>query len=332
MQTGIGLAKEYVKKYAELPTLTIAKMLYKNYNTMFANLGSCRGIVQRARGVNGSRKRDTTNIVQTRTPEQIQKALGISAIKPDLVPFKVVDLVGARKWFFLPDPHIPYHSLEALETAVNHAKKERCDGLALTGDFVDFYKLSTFVNDPGQRSLLGEITMAKKMLYELVRLLKPSKLIWKLGNHEHRLARLLMLKTPELFGLPFLSFDNIFELPKLKVDFEVVRSRDLMRYKTLTIGHGDEIGNSSSDYPAKGVYMRTGACTYVSHWHRSSTYTTTNIEGDIKTCWSSGCLCQLHPDFAVVNKWNHGFGILETKGKYWEVKNKSIIKGRVFEG
>jgi hypothetical protein len=47
--------------------------------------------------------------------------------------------------------------------------------------------------------------------------------------------------------------------------------------------------------------------------------------------YSTGCLCQLTPRYARVNRWNHGFATLEAeKGGDWDIRNLKIIKGKVY--
>jgi hypothetical protein len=49
------------------------------------------------------------------------------------------------------------------------------------------------------------------------------------------------------------------------------------------------------------------------------------------TTWSLGCLCELHPAYLPINKWNWGFGIVDIeKGGDFEVRNHTIYKGKVF--
>ena len=328
MKTGRQLARELVLENKDVPSLTLAKMLYKLYPFTFNSVECARESVRVARGASGKKRIHLA--VASRSKVEQERCKGLSAIKADETSFKVVMLSGADKWLILPDIHAPYHDLQAIEVAVAQGKKERCNGIIYNGDLSDCYKLSNFTKDPLQRNFTSEIEIVKQLIYEIGRIIKPSATIWKMGNHENRLNTILCQKAPELFGLPSLSYESIYELEKLNV--RAVGRGDLLRYNTLTIGHGDEIGSVSSAYPARGVFMRTGACTLVSHWHRSSTYTETDINGEIKTCWSTGCLCNKHPEYAPVNKWNSGFATLETNGKYWEIKNKSIIKSRVFEG
>ena len=58
--------------------------------------------------------------------------------------------------------------------------------------------------------------------------------------------------------------------------------------------------------------MRVQETILCGHWHRTSEHTeTTGISRKVSSCWSVGCLCDLSPDYAIVNRWNHGFAIVD---------------------
>jgi hypothetical protein len=47
-------------------------------------------------------------------------------------------------------------------------------------------------------------------------------------------------------------------------------------------------------------------------------------------CFSTGCLCDLRPPYAVLNKWNHGFALVQVKaGREFDVQNCRIVSGKV---
>jgi hypothetical protein len=44
-------------------------------------------------------------------------------------------------------------------------------------------------------------------------------------------------------------------------------------------------------------------------------------------CWSTGCLCDLTPDYSRVNRWNHGFAVVEVdEAGSFNVDNLRISK------
>jgi hypothetical protein len=53
------------------------------------------------------------------------------------------------------------------------------------------------------------------------------------------------------------------------------------------------------------------------------------MNGKITTTWSTGCLCELHPEYMPINKWNLGFAIVDMADDMFDVRNKRISKGKV---
>ena len=47
-------------------------------------------------------------------------------------------------------------------------------------------------------------------------------------------------------------------------------------------------------------------------------------------CFSTGCLCDLRPAYAVLNKWNHGAALVDVHaGGEFDVQNFRIADGKV---
>ena len=67
------------------------------------------------------------------------------------------------------------------------------------------------------------------------------------------------------------------------------------------------------------------------HNHTTSEHTETDMNGKIVTTWSIGCLCGLNPDYMPLNKWNHGFAIVEMdeNGEDYHFKNYRIFNGKI---
>jgi hypothetical protein len=77
--------------------------------------------------------------------------------------------------------------------------------------------------------------------------------------------------------------------------------------------------------PARGLYMRAHKTSLCNHYHQSSEHTEGSINNDIVTCWSGGCLCDLHPEYLPLNKWNLGFTEIYNDDGYFTVNNRKII-------
>jgi hypothetical protein len=63
------------------------------------------------------------------------------------------------------------------------------------------------------------------------------------------------------------------------------------------------------------------------HNHQTSEHTERDMNGRITTTYSLGCLCQLSPQYLPLNKWNHGFAVVEVDGNEFKVENKRINDG-----
>jgi len=96
--------------------------------------------------------------------------------------------------------------------------------------------------------------------------------------------------------------------------------------------HGHEYKNAitSPANPARTFFLRTKDNTAGGHYHQTSEHPEPSIKGKLITCWSIGCLCDLHPKYMPLNKWNNGFAKYERYDEnFWHIDNKKIIEGRV---
>lgn len=71
---------------------------------------------------------------------------------------------------------------------------------------------------------------------------------------------------------------------------------------------------------AKYIYYSPGdVLKSISEYYRgafpSASHTENPWEGDPITCWSTGCLCDLHPAYMPNNKWQLGFAYSEITGE-----------------
>jgi len=100
----------------------------------------------------------------------------------------------------------------------------------------------------------------------------------------------------------------------------------------LPIIHGDELWTSLTNpvNPARGLFLKAKDLALCAHHHQHSEHTEKDILGRQITCWSMGCLCELSPEYMPINKWGHGFVIVEKEpdGEF-EMSNKRIWKGKV---
>jgi predicted phosphodiesterase len=236
--------------------------------------------------------------------------------------------IQAKRVLVLSDIHIPYHSLDALTAALDIGKDEKPDAILLNGDTIDFHGLSRFVKDPKARSFAYELS-AFKRFFEVLTQTFGSKIYFKLGNHEERYNQFLMMKAAELEGVEEFSLENIIKARAEGI--EVISDKRIVKLGDLNVVHGHEFGGSifSPVNIARGLFLRGQVSAMQGHNHQTSEHTETNMNRDITTTWSLGCLCELFPSYLPINRWNHGFSLVDIDGNDFHVRNKRIHKGQI---
>jgi predicted phosphodiesterase len=322
------LAAAVVDRFPNFSNRHLARILRAENPDAFPSLEACRSVVRVIRGANGEFHRGE------KRPAARPKPLGWQqAVIPPTASKKRTPLVltGPIKLAVFSDLHIPYHNPQAVEVAIRHLKNAKCNVLLINGDLGDFYACSRHEKDP-RRRLADELDAIRQFLFWLRSQFPKQRILYKIGNHETNLERYLMREAPVLLGVPDFTIRDVLKLDSFKI--EVVESLQLIQAGKLSIYHGHELpqGMSSPVNPARGLWMRVQETILCGHWHRTSEHTeTTGISRKVSSCWSVGCLCDLSPDYAIVNRWNHGFAIVDIdKDGSFEVHNHKIIDGRVY--
>jgi predicted phosphodiesterase len=342
------LARATARKFPKAHTQTLAKKLAKEHPKVYKDVSHAYDHVRYARGERGCRAGQ-----RTPKPERTSKPSTptLSIPDSDAVPVEPVKFKQTGKGGIIADLHIPYHTPEAIQAAVDYlVSNGHTDFLIILGDLLDCYALSTWDKDPEKRDFRGEIIKAQEMLLYLQQHFKH--ITYKLGNHEHRLERYLMQKAPELLNMnPMMRLQSMLrhkmpernpdtgmweeqdgtEIIEPLLDIEFVEEYQLIRAGKLTFLHGHEMprGLANPVNQARGAFLRTLASTVSAHGHRTSHHAEKDITGKHTSSWSLGCLCELSPRYMPVNKWNHGFGTMTFDGDWFEVESKRIIDGRV---
>ena len=323
----IDLSIEYRKKYGmKMPTLTLARIMYKENIELFKSVDSARSSLRRLEGkVGNAEKKYLSNkdfIMNEERPKNPWKLPESDEAKYE--PY----ILKAKKLAVLSDIHVPYHSISALECALDKIYEEKPDAILLNGDTVDFYGLSRFQKDPRKRSVAHEL----QALNEFLDILKQfeAKIIYKLGNHDERYEHYLQHKAPELLGIQEFEFKNLLKAGERKMD--VVGEKRIIKANKLNIIHGHEYPSVFSPVNiARGLYMKGKVSAMQGHNHQTSEHTETDMNGKSVTAWSLGCLSELNPAYMPLNKWNHGFAIvdLSDNGEDFHVNNYRIHKGKI---
>jgi predicted phosphodiesterase len=313
----------YREKYGwEMPTSKLARIAYEENKLTFSNVEVVRLTLSRIEG-----KRITKTRMKT------VKVIPPRMVNPYNLPQSdetVYDnyIIKAKRLLVLSDIHIPYHSIQAITASFDYAKKEKPDAILLNGDTLDFFGLSRYAKDPKGRSFAHELKTFQEFI-EIIKKQFNAKLYFKVGNHEERYFHFLWMKAHEIVGVEEFELENIIHARAEGI--EIIKDKRIIKAGDLNIVHGHEFGGSvfSPVNIARGLFLRGKVSAMQGHNHQTSEHTESNMNGDITTTFSTGCLCELHPAYLPINKWNHGFAIIDIDDQYFDVRNKRIFKGKV---
>jgi len=317
-----NVAKEYRKKYGwEMPSLKLARIMYNENPLSFKSIEHARSRLRYIEGktchnVNTYHKMDD----RPKNPYKLPESEEV-----DFTPYRI----NAKRVLVISDIHLPYHSIEALTACFDFAEKEEIDAVLINGDLLDFFHLSRFVKDPKMRSFAHELLSFKQFFEVLQNTFSKAKIYYKIGNHEERYEHFLWTKAGELEGVDEFKLENIIKARAEGI--EVIGGKRIIKLGGLNVVHGHEFGGSifSPVNVARGLFLRGKVSAMQGHNHQTSEHTESNMNGEITTTFSLGCLCELHPGFLPINKWNHGYAITEIDGDDFHVRNYRIYKGEV---
>jgi predicted phosphodiesterase len=320
---------EYLQKYSHLPSLTLAKLIYKNNVESFTSIESVRKTISYYRGKRGDGNRKKIKTLQYMESEK-------RPYNPFILPEsdakkRMVYKLEGKKIGLLYDIHIPYHDITALNLALMKIEKEGCDAIALVGDALDCYSLSTFEKDAKKRKFKEELYAMRQFLHMLRERFPDAHIYYKEGNHEDRYWRYMRLKAPELIDIDAFSFQELLHLDKNNIGY--IEGKCKATFGKLNVFHGHEFpsGAGSPTSVSKSLYNKTKTDSVCGHHHQTSENQETNANGGIVMTYSVGCLCELSPDYMPFNRWNHGFGIAELINKKGDYKftNYRIHDGKI---
>jgi predicted phosphodiesterase len=319
----VNIAREYREKYGwDMPTLKLARIMYSENPLLFSHVEHARGKLRAIESKQGKEQIYKTNKVMPNRPKN-----PYNLPESDEAIYEPYDL-KAKRLLVLSDIHIPYHNIEALTCAFDFAKQEKPDAILLNGDTLDFFGLSRFMKDPKKRSIASELAIFKDFM-EILKKTFNAKIYYKMGNHCERYEHFLWMKAHELVGVEEFEIENI--LKARAEGIEVIKDKRIMKAGDLNIIHGHEFGGSvfSPVNIARGLFLRGKVSAMQGHNHQTSEHSESNMNGELTTTWSLGCLCELHPAYLPINKWNHGFALVDVDGHNFEVRNKRIHKGKI---
>lgn len=326
MKVGTQIVIEYLTKWGNLQSLTLAKKIYNENKEVFKNVENVRKSIRHFRAANGdaARRKLATFDFLDYNPYKLPDT-DETEFFPYIFPKE------ANNVLCLFDVHVPYQNNEALTAALEYGYKNNVNAIFIGGDFLDCHKAaSKYQPDPRKRDIKGEIEIGMQIL-EIIRNAFPNAFIfYLLGNHEERLQNYLMVKAPELFNLDMFHLRDLMQFDRLKIQSQTC-SKQTIKMGSLNVIHGHELGQSvmSPVNIARGLFLRTKTSTICGHHHQVSEHTETDLNGKLTTCWSVGTLGELHPHYLPNNKWSHGFAHVQFDEDEFSVRNYRILGGRI---
>ena len=305
-----------------MPTLKLARIIYNDNPLLFSNVDNARTSLRAIEHKTGNQKRVIKSVDMPTRPKN-----PYNLPESDEAIYQPYDL-KAKRLLVLSDIHIPYHSIDALTCAFDYAKGEKPDAILLNGDTLDFFGLSRFAKDPKARSFAHELKTFKEFM-DVLKSTFDAKIYFKIGNHEERYFHFLWMKAHEIVGVEEFELENIIK--SRAEGIEIIKDKRIMKAGDLNIIHGHEFGGSvfSPVNIARGLFLKGKVSAMQGHNHQTSEHTESNMNGEITTTWSLGCLCELHPAYLPINKWNWGMALIDIDGQNFEVRNKRIHNGKV---
>ena len=300
------MAQTLCRKHPDASARTLARRLVKETKGAIT-IDSARSRIRRQFGVAGKKMR---RVIKAAAPRKPRKA-GVAAVLP---PTKVepwgpyrMDALGPVG--IISDVHVPYHSPMAVTAAVAFLKKQKLSGLLLNGDIADFYSISRFTKDPRKRDFKGELDAVRQFVGFLREQWPKIPIVYKCGNHEERFSAWLFTHAAEISDDERMSLRSWLELDKHGITL-VDEQRPVMLGK-LPVLHGHELqrGIAAPVNVARGAFLRTLSTCLVGHSHRTSNHAESDMWHRETATWSTGCLCDLRPEYSRFARYNHGFAI-----------------------
>jgi predicted phosphodiesterase len=325
------IARKFRKEFPDMPTLKLARIIYKENNFLFKDIEDVRFVLRYIEGKVGKKNKNKVILESEFYKEENRPKNPYNLPASEESSYTPFVIKGYKKVGILSDIHLPYHNIESLTAAITFLKKEKIDALLLNGDTMDFYQLSRFSKDPKKRDFKYELDTLKAFMEVIDKELK-AKVFFKIGNHEARYEKFLMEKAHELSGVEEFQFENIIKSRANGID--IIESNRYMKLNSLNGIHGHEyIGAISPPVNiARGLYLKGKVSAFQGHNHASSSHSETDMNGKITTTFSIGCLCELAPAYMPLNRWNNGCAMVELdeNGEDFQFYNKRIYKGKVF--
>jgi predicted phosphodiesterase len=325
------ICKEYLKNYPKMPIRTLASLIYSENEGQFNDFKHAYDILRYYAGTKGTVLRQNAGDKTVFRPVQLANNILDDMPKSFGSGPEFYDLpLCTKEILLLSDIHMPYHDEDALRVAIDKGVADEVDCVILNGDSLDFHWLSTFDKDPSKPKMREEIEQGRWLMKALRETFPKAQIYFKIGNHEARLEKWLRHKAPEWIGTDEFELKMLLNFTEHRI--HLIQSNTIIRAGDLFILHGHEYKGSGSVNPARNLYLKAKSSAICGHFHRKSEFLTKDIGEIVHGAWSTGCLCELNPEYMPKgNDWVHGFARISLKAnKRFTVKNYTIIDREIY--
>ena len=326
--TKTQVCREYLKKYPNYPNLKLARIIYSENNLLFKDVEQARSMIRILTGNNGKKSRtyDKRFVTEAKPINPYNLPESYEEKREAFILPKACDNI-----LLISDLHIPYHNIQAVTIALDYGKANNVNTIFINGDLIDNHQVSRFETDPKKRSVKQEFDATKQFLVSLRAAFPDAAIYWLKGNHCIRWEKFLLMKVREIWDDEYFQLEERLQLNSIKV--KILDDKTLVKAGKLSITHGHHIfkGVFTPVNPSRGAFLRAKQSLIVGHLHRASHHPEVDLDGKIISCWSTGCLCELKPNYSpMVSNSQHGFAhiMVEKNGDY-TVKNYQIVNGKL---
>lgn len=241
------------------------------------------------------------------------------------------------------DVHVPWHNTKALELVYHIFEELRLDEIIINGDFLDVLNVSSHgPKHPDIYTTLEEEFEAGRLLLEELADRNPkTKIIFKAGNHCHRLDRFIIKHCPHFTNL--LTVEKMLELKKMKIKYEEYNQAHNVEGTNLFVQH------SPPSYGVNGartsLLKKPGASFIYGCTHRMQQAHLTDYLGNLQSVYFNGWLGSVDetPEHKRVfeytkghSNWQTGFSIVSVYGpnyfvdQYQIKDNMCLVDGHLY--
>ena len=329
------ITMEYIRKFAGLSHLQIARKLHQDYPHIFHSVENARTRIRYYCGTQGKNSRkqllpkNDMSAIGKQNSDVLKKWGLIKSKAKERKTFQIPK--DRNKVLWISDIHIPNHDEVALSTALEYGLTNKANCIVIGGDLLDNAPFTRFRVPPKLRKAREFFDAAVDFLTALRKNFPDAMIIYMEGNHDRWYQDWLIDHCAVVFDDPYYQLEARLGLEQLGIQF--LTENVIVKAGKLPMLHGHTIvkGVFAPVNAARGAYIKSNHNLLIGHTHQVSVHSAKDLMGRPTKTWSTGCLCTLNPDYDPHNiRHTHGFAFITTQpnGEF-SVNNIEILNGEI---